>query len=76
MVIAGRTESMSQAEFYTDSIMWGIKGAGVERADRLARARVKAGGANFPVPGGMIETAENLRAEFGISRADQDAFVW
>ncbi|MFJ6096432.1 acetyl-CoA C-acetyltransferase [Williamsia muralis] len=75
VVIAGGTESMSQAEFYTDSIRWGVKGAGVELADRLARARVTAGGANFPVPGGMIETAENLRAEFGISRADQDALA-
>ena len=75
VVIAGGTESMSQAEFYTDSIRWGVKGAGVELADRLARARVTAGGVNFPVPGGMIETAENLRAEFGISRADQDALA-
>ena len=75
VVIAGGTESMSRAEFYTDSIRWGVKGAGVELADRLARARVTAGGANFPVPGGMIETAENLRAEFGISRADQDALA-
>ena len=31
--------------------------------------------ANFPVPGGMIETAENLRAEFDISREDQDALA-
>lgn len=75
VVIGGGTESMSQAEFYTDSIRWGVKGAGVELADRLARARVTAGGVNFPVPGGMIETAENLRAEFGISRADQDALA-
>src|SRR5690606_30213233 len=36
---------------------------------------VTAGGKNFPVPGGMIETAENLRAEFSISRADQDALA-
>jgi acetyl-CoA C-acetyltransferase len=43
--------------------------------DRLARARITAGGTNFPVPGGMIETAENLRAEYAISRGDQDAFA-
>jgi acetyl-CoA C-acetyltransferase len=75
LVIAGGVESMSQAEFYTDSIRWGVKGPGVELSDRLARARVTAGGINFPVPGGMIETAENLRAEFGISRTDQDALA-
>jgi acetyl-CoA C-acetyltransferase len=40
--------------------------------DRLDRARETAGGANHPVAGGMIETAENLRREYGISREDQD----
>ncbi|WP_207842902.1 acetyl-CoA C-acetyltransferase [Williamsia soli] len=75
LILAGGAESMSQAEFYTDAIRWGVKGAGVELQDRLARGRVTAGGVNYPVPGGMIETAENLRAEFGISRADQDALA-
>ncbi|QDQ95870.1 acetyl-CoA C-acetyltransferase [Rhodococcus sp. WB9] len=76
LVLAGGAESMSQAEFYTNpNIRWGVKGDGVQLADRLARARVTAGGANFPVPGGMIETAENLRAEFDISREDQDALA-
>src|SRR5262249_54943592 len=31
-----------------------------------------AGGRDHPVPGGMIETAENLRREYRISRAEQD----
>ncbi|MBF6195954.1 acetyl-CoA C-acetyltransferase [Nocardia implantans] len=75
LVVAGGVESMSQAEFYATGIRWGVRGDGVALADRLARARVTAGGANFPVPGGMIETAENLRAEYSISRADQDAFA-
>ncbi|MEV0948488.1 acetyl-CoA C-acetyltransferase [Rhodococcus sp. NPDC049939] len=76
LVLAGGTESMSQAEFYTNpNIRWGVTGDGVQLADRLARARVTAGGANYPVPGGMIETAENLRAEFGIGREDQDALA-
>ncbi|MFZ2172630.1 MAG: acetyl-CoA C-acetyltransferase [Rhodococcus sp. (in: high G+C Gram-positive bacteria)] len=76
LVLAGGAESMSQAEFYTHpNIRWGVKGEGVQLADRLARARVTAGGENFPVPGGMIETAENLRAEFDISREDQDALA-
>ncbi|WP_072687833.1 acetyl-CoA C-acetyltransferase [Rhodococcus marinonascens] len=76
LVLAGGAESMSQAEFYTNpNIRWGVKGEGVQLADRLARARVTAGGENFPVRGGMIETAENLRAEFDISREDQDALA-
>ena len=40
--------------------------------DRLVRARVTAGGVNHPVPGGMLETAENLRREYAIPRAEQD----
>ncbi|WP_328394442.1 acetyl-CoA C-acetyltransferase [Nocardia sp. NBC_00416] len=75
LVLAGGTESMSGAEFYATGIRWGVRGDGIALDDRLARARVSAGGKNFPVPGGMIETAENLRAEFAISRADQDALA-
>jgi acetyl-CoA C-acetyltransferase len=54
---------------------WGVKGGGVTLADRLARGRVTAGGVNHPVPGGMIETAENLRRQYSISRAEQDEFA-
>ena len=32
-------------------LRWGVKGGGVELADRLARGRVTAGGVNYPVPG-------------------------
>ncbi|QIH99816.1 acetyl-CoA C-acetyltransferase [Rhodococcoides fascians A21d2] len=75
LVLAGGAESMSSAEFYATGMRWGVKAESVQLADRLARARVTAGGANFPVPGGMIETAENLRSEFSISRADQDSLA-
>lgn len=72
VVLAGGAESMSSAPFYTTEARWGIRGSGLELHDSLARGRVTAGGANFPVPGGMLETAENLRREYGISRAEQD----
>ncbi|WP_027506543.1 acetyl-CoA C-acetyltransferase [Rhodococcus sp. UNC23MFCrub1.1] len=75
LILAGGAESMSNAEFYATGMRWGVRGESVALSDRLARARVTAGGAHFPVPGGMIETAENLRAEFAISRADQDALA-
>ncbi|OZD60617.1 acetyl-CoA C-acetyltransferase [Rhodococcus sp. 06-1460-1B] len=75
LVLAGGVESMSQTEFYATGMRWGVNAEAVALADRLARARVTAGGKNFPVPGGMIETAENLRQEFSISRADQDALA-
>jgi acetyl-CoA C-acetyltransferase len=72
LVLAGGAESMSQVEFYSAAMRWGVKGSGVELHDRLARARINAGGAFHPVEGGMLETAENLRREYGIPRAEQD----
>jgi len=72
VVLAGGAESMSQAEYYTTSMRWGARAENVTFFDRLARGRVTAGGENYPVPGGMIETAENLRREYKISRAEQD----
>ncbi|NKY60476.1 acetyl-CoA C-acetyltransferase [Nocardia flavorosea] len=76
VVLAGGAESMSTAPFYSTSMRWGAKsGPGVLLNDSLARGRVTAGGANYPVPGGMLETAENLRREYGISRLEQDEFA-
>jgi acetyl-CoA C-acetyltransferase len=72
LVLAGGAESMSQAEFYAMGMRWGVKGGGVALADRLARGRVTAGGIHHPVPGGMIETAENVRRQYEISRSEQD----
>ena len=40
--------------------------------DALNRGRTTAGGRDYPVPGGMIETAENLRRQYDISREEQD----
>ena len=74
-MLAGGAESMSQVEFYSPSIRWGPGGEQITFQDRLARARVTAGGRNHPVPGGMLETAENLRREYGIPRAEQDEFA-
>jgi acetyl-CoA C-acetyltransferase len=76
LVIAGGAESMSQAEFYAPGIRWGVRGAAVELHDRLARPRVNSGGHRFPVEGGMIETAENLRREYDISREEQDLLAY
>lgn len=72
LVLAGGVESMSQAEFYTTGARWGVRGAGTMLHDRLARGRVTSGGANYPVAGGMLETAENLRREYAIPREEQD----
>jgi acetyl-CoA C-acetyltransferase len=75
LVIAGGAESMSNAPFYTTRARWGVSTPTLEFDDALARGRVCAGGKNFPVAGGMLETAENLRREYRISREEQDAFA-
>jgi len=71
-IIAGGAESMSGVEYYADDLRWGRPGAQITFVDRLARARVTAGGKDHPVPGGMLETAENVRAEYGSGREEQD----
>ncbi|WP_436776253.1 acetyl-CoA C-acetyltransferase [Yinghuangia sp. YIM S09857] len=75
-VLAGGVESMSQTAFYSTQMRWGARGDGIALHDGLARGRVTAGGRNFPVPGGMLETAENLRREYGIGRAEQDELAY
>jgi acetyl-CoA C-acetyltransferase len=72
VVIAGGAESMSQAEHYTVGGRFGYRGDSTPMWDRIARGRITSGGKNYPVAGGMLETAENLRREFGISREAQD----
>jgi acetyl-CoA acetyltransferase family protein len=76
LIIAGGVESMSQAPFYTVNARWGIAGtAGLKLQDALGRGRETAGGKYYPVPDGMLETAENLRRDYSISREDQDALA-
>jgi acetyl-CoA C-acetyltransferase len=72
LVIAGGAESMSNVVFHSTDMRWGGSRGGITVHDGLARGRVTAGGKNYPVPGGMLETAENLRREYGISRLEQD----
>ncbi len=75
LVIAGGAESMSQAEYYATGVRWGARSGALALEDRLARPRVTAGGSRHPVPGGMIETAENVRRRYKIPRAEQDEFA-
>jgi acetyl-CoA C-acetyltransferase len=76
LVLAGGAESMSNAPFYSTAMRWGVRaGTGVLLEDGLVRGRVTAGGTNHPVPGGMLETAENLRREYEIGREEQDEYA-
>jgi acetyl-CoA C-acetyltransferase len=72
LVLAGGAESMSQAEFYVTGMRWGRRAGALRLDDRLDRSRVTAGGVNHPIPGGMLETAENLRRRYDIPRSEQD----
>jgi len=73
LIIAGGAESMSNTEYTVDGkIRWGAKGGTMELKDRLQEGREQAGGKHHPIPGGMIETAENLREEYSIERERQD----
>jgi acetyl-CoA C-acetyltransferase len=72
IVVAGGVESMSNVAFYSTDMRWGGARGGIEVHDGLARGRTTAGGRHYPVPGGMVETAENLRRQYGIPRAEQD----
>jgi acetyl-CoA C-acetyltransferase len=75
LVVAGGADSMSNVVFHSTDMRWGGARGGVKVHDALARGRTTAGGRDYPVPGGMLETAENLRRQYGIGRAEQDALA-
>jgi acetyl-CoA C-acetyltransferase len=76
LILAGGAESMSNAPLYSHSARWGLgTDPSLNFQDALVRGRLTAGGKRFPVPGGMIETAENLRRDYKIGRLEQDEFA-
>jgi acetyl-CoA C-acetyltransferase len=76
VVLAGGAESMSNAPIYSHAARRGLgNDPTLTFQDSLARGRVTAGGKRFPVPGGMIETAENVRRAYKIGRLEQDEFA-
>lgn len=72
LVVAGGADSMSNVVFHSTDMRWGGARGGIKVHDALARGRTTAGGRDYPVPGGMLETAENLRRQYDIPRAEQD----
>src|SRR4029077_10405089 len=76
VVLAGGVESMSNIEHYTTTARWGARAGNQVLYDRLERGReMSQPVARFGRISGMIETAENLAAEYGISRQAADAFA-
>ncbi len=76
VVIAGGVESMSNIEDYSTDMRWGARSGNVRFYDRLDRGRERSQPVErFGRISGMIETAENLARDYGISREEADAFA-
>lgn len=76
VVLAGGVESMSNIEYYSTDMRWGARAGSVTMHDRLDRGRERSQPEHrFGRISGMIETAENLAREYGISREQSDAFA-
>jgi acetyl-CoA C-acetyltransferase len=76
VVLAGGVESMSNIEYYTTSMRGGARAGNVALYDRLDRGRERSQPEErFGKISGMIETAENVANEHGITREDADAFA-
>jgi acetyl-CoA C-acetyltransferase len=75
-VLAGGVESMSNIEYYTTTQRWGARAGNQVLYDRLDRGRERSQPEwRFGPISGMIETAENLAREFGITRPEADEYA-
>jgi acetyl-CoA C-acetyltransferase len=75
-VLAGGVESMSNVEHYTTAVRNGVRMGDMVLWDRLTRGRLMSQPiARYGIITGMIETAENLAKDYGITREQADAFA-
>src|SRR3546814_6132814 len=76
VVVAGGAESMSNVEYYSTAVRKGARFGSIEMHDRLTRARLMSQPIErYGVISGMIETAENVARDFGITREQSDAYA-
>ncbi len=76
VVVAGGVESMSNVEHYTTDLRGGVRFGDMVLHDRLTRGRLMSQPIErFGVISGMIETAENLARDYGISREASDGYA-
>jgi acetyl-CoA C-acetyltransferase len=76
VVVAGGVESMSNVEHYTTDVRKGVRAGNLMLHDRLTRGRVMSQPIErFGHISGMIETAENLAKDYGISREACDGYA-
>ena len=74
VVLAGGVESMSNVEYYAMGLRSGNRRGNITLYDRLDRGRITYGGSLYPIEGGMLETAENLRRQYNVPRQEQDEY--
>lgn len=75
-VLAGGVESMSNIEYYSTAMRRGARAGTVQLHDRLDRARERSQPAErFGYVSGLIETADNLASDYGITRGQADAYA-
>ncbi len=74
VVIAGGTESMSNAVFYLRNARWGVGTGNTELVDALTEGQFRSQPQEIYGRYNMGATAENIAQELGITREEQDAF--
>lgn len=76
VVVAGGCESMSNVEHYTLQGRGGARMGDITLHDRLSRGRLMSQPIErFGIITGMIETAENLAKDYGITRDEADEYA-
>jgi len=76
VVVAGGAESMSNCEFYSTESRWGSKSGSITLYDRLERGRIRSQPEHrFGVIKSMMETADNLAADYDITREQADEYA-
>jgi acetyl-CoA C-acetyltransferase len=75
LVIAGGTESMSNAIFYLRNARWGLGTGTSQLIDALTEGQFRCQPREMYGEFNMGATAEYIAEELGISRKDQDAFA-
>lgn len=74
VVIAGGTESMSNAVFYLRNARWGVGTGNTELVDALTEGQFRSQPQEIYGRYNMGATAENVALTLGITREEQDAF--
>ena len=74
VVLAGGTESMSNAVFYLRNARWGVGTGNTELVDAVTEGQFKSQPEEIYGRYNMGATAENIAEKLGITREEQDAF--